>query len=219
MMKSTRLTMPLLLVLGTEGGFAMQEVDLAATWVARNCVEVQRTVFADPKERALAIEPEKPLIVVRLGGEFTLETKISLYFQSGRLVAEVVQAEGIPLCQQLETLRRSHADLDVTAAVPLLKMRHRIFSEQETPGLAPQYRALRKVAVSAWPGEGLFAPGRGVTVSIQGMDGHLEIAYSEPDPTASSVAYTIRPTTPQRELSDWVQGLLAVLKIEASYTP
>lgn len=218
-MKSTRLTMTLLLVLGTERGFAMQEVDLAATWVARNCAEVQRAVFADPKERALAIEPERPLVVVRLGGEFTLETKISLFFQSDRLVAEVVQAEGVPLCQQLETLKRSHADLDVTAAVPLLKVRQRIFSEQETPGLAPQYRTLRKVAVSAWPSEGLFAPGRGITVSIQGMDGHLEIAYSEPDPSASSVAYTIGHTTPQRELSHWVQGLLAALKIQAAYTP
>ena len=197
---------------------ATGEVDVVATWVARNCAQAQEKIFVGLEGHERDIGPDQPLVVVQVGGEFVLDTEISLFFESGKLTAEMTQAKGEPLCQQLEQIKTSLPRTDLSGAISRAKVLHRRFAEDETPGLLAAYKKLHDIEIEAWPTDVLFAPGRGVTVAIYGASGSLRVEFSMPEPTASAVAYTTQSTSPQPNLSLWVQNLLKTLNVDVSYS-
>jgi hypothetical protein len=195
------------------------EVDVAASWVAQHCEEVEDAIFAEPESWESFIDADRPLVVVSLGGEFILDTQVALFFASDHLVTEITQAKGEPLCQQLEALKNEHLDLDGPAAIPLVKVRRLRVTRENNNALFDHYQALRHVQISAWPAEAIFAPGRGATVEIRGTTGAVNVSYTEPEPLADSVAFTTRPDSPQPELAAWVQRLLGQLNLDLSFRP
>lgn len=197
---------------------AAGEVDVVATWVARNCGQAQEEIFSGLESHERDIGPDQPLVVVQMGGEFILDTEISLFFESGKLAAEMTQVKGEPLCQQLEKIKTSLPSIELSGAISKANVMHRKFSEEEIPELLAAYEKLHGVEVEAWPKEVLFAPGRGVTVAVYGASGSLRVEFSMPEPTASAVAYTTQSASPQPDLSLWVQNLLKTLKVDVSYS-
>jgi len=195
---------------------AAGEVDVVATWVARNCAQAQEKIFSGLKDHEGDIDPDHPLVVVQVGGEFVLDTEISLFFESGKLAAEMTQVEGEPLCQQLEKIKTSLPRIELSGAISQAKVNHQKFSEDEIPGLLEAYEKLDGIEVEAWPKEVLFAPGRGITVAVHGASGNLRVEFSMPEPTASAVAYTTQSTSPQPNLSLWINNLLRTLKVDVS---
>jgi hypothetical protein len=194
-------------------------VDVAATWTAQHCAEVDDAIFSDPEGWASEPSHDLPAVSVRIGGEFNLETQIWLCSSATGLVARVVQAEGTPICQQLQELKKAHPELDVAQAIPLIEVKRLRISERSAPELGKVYRDLQRVHVSVWPYDALFAPARGITVNIRGVHGGFSLSYPEPDPSASSVAYTKGASTPQREMSRWVERLLKSLGVKPEYDP
>lgn len=188
----------------------------AATWAIDACPAAYEQLFEGLRKVEPSGESEFPTITIALGGEWTLDTCITLTKPASHLRAHVLQVYPQPLCDQLVKFKVREPTLDLEDLLPRVRTRRATVSSADHPELVKHIAALEELEIRAWPSDSLILPSRSVQLTIVGIGSRLEIEYSEPDPAAQGAAYTRSPSPPDQELAAWVRALLQILDIETS---
>lgn len=183
-------------------------VDEAASWVAVNCVQVSRSVFSIPRATSAGATVE-----LRLSGEFIPETLIVLRGDATGPQAEILQASGVAVCDQLLILRRKNPRLSAEEAASLVRIDRRAVKSREVRELEALLQEAFSLRLRSEVGDRIYLPNRSISFSVSSGREEVRVKINVPEPLADSVASDRPVEISQPELADWTTRLLRALKL------
>lgn len=206
----------ILLALAATGlGCATTTDGASFEWVPGTCANASALVTSD-LTADLKPSPGAPVVRIDIGGEFILDTHLSLHKANGAIEAKLIQARDQSLCAQLETAHESGAHSSLESAVKEIRLLEATVNSHEIPALGDHYEALQGIDLGIRPSDTVYFPARGYSVDIRGIAGRILIEYSVAEPTAEGVAFWGPNTPPSPELHEWLQRLLQILSLEVT---
>jgi hypothetical protein len=209
-MATTRiLALGLVIAVAAPCTFASQgRVDEAASWVAVNCVQVSRSVLSIPRTPSAGATVE-----LRLSGEFIPETLVVLRADATGSHAEILQASGVAICDQLLTLRRKNPGLSAEEAASLVRIDRRAVESREVRELEALLQQAFSLRLRSEVGDRIYFPNRSNSFSVSSGREEVRVKFNLPEPLADSVASDRPVEISQPELADWTTRLLRALKL------
>lgn len=190
-----------------------------ATRVARDCPTVSERALSAGARLEEVATVDQAAAEVWVSGEFVRETRIVLWQEAAVSRAEVVQATGEPVCEQLHRLYHAEPSLRADEAASKVDVRRNTFSAAGRPGLESVVQRLREVRLSAGLSATIFAPSRLVRLRVTNRMEEIEVRFNQPEPLAEGVAFSGEMAISQPSVAEWVADLLSVLRIDLGAGP
>lgn len=193
---------------GSSGSSDAQQV---ATRVARSCPEMTERALSAGLALDEVAAAEQLAAEVWVGGEFVRDIRIVLWRELTGVKAEVAEAVGEGVCDQLREIYGSEPLLAPDEVVKRVSVRTRRVTEAEVPALRTIIERARELQLSTTLSSTIYAPSRSVRIRVTNGLEEVVVAFVEPEPSAEGVAFSGTLAVSQPEAAKWVDQLLSAL--------